>query len=245
MEDSTGALFGEGEVRITRMDHYFPKNNTEVIPSLGHEQAMAHTYGYISSCYIQGNASDFLEMQMTGSMEVGSYMTFNMIDHWRYMFYESNPTARGTFYTNRTVNVTWLCSAYDVVEGGDGRSNNIVYDDAGQRLPFFVGETGPAATTYITETEEVCGPRCARVWAFQTAISERDVLPSLYDCNITVGDVANAQLEEHVLPDLQARLAAGAIGLEGFQHENTTRQWVRYHDKCVLKPSRSSSDRER
>ena len=209
------------------------KNDTETTPTLASEQAMAHYFGYVSTSYVTGNASDFDVQYMKGEIDPGIYMTFNMADHWRYLFYESNPEMVGTHYTNRTVNVTWHCSGYDVVEGGDGRSTTVVYRDGDRTVPFFVGQTGPRATTFITETAEVCGPRCAQVWAFQTENSEREMIPSLYECNVTVGPVSNQFRPEHALPDLQARLAAGAIGLEGFDRENTTRQWVRYHPKCV------------
>lgn len=233
MDDASGALVEPGDVRIAKMDHYYPKNNTAEIPSLGGEQATVHNYGYISSSYLQGNVSDLLEILDVGVAGSGTFLTYNLVDHWVYQYYEANTKLRANYYTNRTVNVTWLCSAYDVVDGGDGSTNDITYLDGDQRVPFFVGQGGPAATTYITETQEVCGPRCARVWAFQSAISAMGILPTLYDCNITVSNVSNAYQPEHLIPDMQARLAAGSIGLEGFQRPNTTRQWVRYHDKWV------------
>ena len=213
------------------MDHYYSKNNSAEVPSIGDEQVTAHKYGYMSSGYIQGNASDLVSNINQGNVDTGLFLTFNMVDHWAYIFYESNPSSKANFYTSRTINATWLCSGYEVVVGGDGSTTDITYLDGDRRIPFFVGETGPGATTYITETAEVCGPRCARVWAYQAALPRADVLPTLYDCNITISNVSNTYLPEHVIPDLQARLAAGAIGLEGFQHENSTRQWVRYHDK--------------
>lgn len=234
MEDSQGTLVTNGPVRIIMMDHYYPKNDSETIPSLGAEQSAAHTFGYISSSYKQGNASDFDQLRGQGVSELAEFISFNMVDHWAYLYFDSNPTTHATFYTSRTVNATWLCAGYDVVQGGDGSTVDIVYLDGGVRRPFFVGETGPGATTYMTETEEVCGPRCARVWAFQTEILQSEVKPSLYDCNVTVSQVSDMYLPEHSIPDLQARIAAGSIGLEGFQHRNTTRQWVRYRDKYVV-----------
>ena len=208
-------------------------NNTEETLSLASEQATAHYFGYISSSYATGNASELEAQHSSGRVDPGMFLTFNMADRWLYMFYETNPYSTGTYYTNRTVDFTWHCSGYDVVEGGDGRSNTIVYRDGDRTVPFFVGTTGPRATTFITETAEVCGPRCAQVWVFQAENAEREMITSLYECNITVGTVENQYRPEHSIPDLQARLAAGAIGLEGFDHENTTRQWNRYHPKCV------------
>jgi hypothetical protein len=235
VEDSIYSVLSQGDVRIKHFDHFYPTNRTDTIPSLGAEQARAHYYGYISPSYVHGNASHYQELVRDRALKWGvQYLMYNMVDHWTFVFIEENPNVFSDYSTDRVANVTWLCSGYDVVAGGNGLSSNVRYLDGDTIRPFFVGETGPGATTYITETAEVCGPRCTRVFVFQSEIQSTGTRPSLYDCNITISNVSNRHIPEHDLPDMQARIAAGAIGLEGFQHANTTRQWVRYHSKFVL-----------
>ena len=234
--NSTGTIYVPGTIQISKLDHYYPKNNSAVIPSLGAEQAQAHMYGFVTSTYNLGNASDLVASQESGRNAPAGYLTYDLVDHWVAQFTETNPDSKQLFYTNRTANSSWLCTSYDVLTGQDGDRTNITYHDGEQIRSFDVGETGPEATTYITETEVVCGPRCAQVWAFQTQIPEMGILPTLYQCNITISNVSNPYHPEHILPDMQARIAAGAIGLDGFQHDNTTKQWVRYHAGYVNKP---------
>lgn len=242
LQDSAGAIYEPGKiVSIVRLDHYYPKNESEVLPSLGGEQATAHMYGFISNTYKLGNASDFTASLKTGrGAPANGFLMYDLVDHWVAQLSENNPAVDQTFYTNRTVNSTWLCTSYEVIEGEKGDMTNITYRDGDTIRSFDVGETGPGATTYITETEEVCGPRCARVWAFQSKIEDKSIPATFYDCNITMSNVSNPTLPEHILPDMQARIAAGAIGLDGFPHENTTKQWVRFHEGYVfkVKPSR-------
>lgn len=150
---------------------------------------------------------------------------------WLYQFYEiaSEPTTNASFlYTNRTLNTTWDCRDYNILSGADGRSTNITYDDAGRETAFDVREAAPNATTYISDTNQLCGERCARVWAFQTVkMNYSTETPSqmtaarLYDCNISVSKVDNAYLPEHELGDRQARIAAGAIARRGLPSNGT------------------------
>lgn len=241
LQDSPGAIYEPGIVSIIRLDH-FSQKETEAVPSLSSEQATAHMYGSVSNTYDLGNASDFAASLKTGrGAPTAAFLTFDLVDHWVAQLSEINTDTDQAFYTNRTINSTWLCTAYEVVKGGDGDTTNITYRAGDTDHYFDVGETGPAATTYIAETEEVCGPRCARVWAFQAKVKEKNVPSTLYDCNITISNVSNPALPEHILPDMQARIAAGAIGLDGFHHENTTKQWVRFHDGYVFEENQPGS----
>lgn len=174
-------------------------------------------------------------------------LTFDFIydfdDHWVYQFYEipkSIETAATIFYTNRTINVTWACRDYNVVEGGDGMSINITYDDNGDRMSLPVGSPEPNSTTYIIDTNVTCGTRCARVWGFQatkvrneTGINSQVSGPRLFDCNITISGTDNAYLDAHQLDDDRARLAASAIGRQDNPNASTSLQWRRYPEGCV------------
>lgn len=56
---------------------------------------------------------------------------------------------------------------------------------------------------------ETCGSRCGFINVFQAS----DTTPQFYQCNITVGEVANASLPEHQVNDTFAQLAARSIAL--------------------------------
>ncbi|KAI9810440.1 MAG: hypothetical protein M1826_003609 [Phylliscum demangeonii] len=246
-QGSTGSIIVPGTVQVLKLDHFYPKNDSTVVPNMDAEQATAHTYGIVSNTYLAGNATDLATSLIISRVTVGGFLTYNLVDHWVTQFAEKNPgETTSQFYTNRTANATWTCTSYPVVEGVDGDRTEITYlDGDGGNATFNVGETGPTATTYITETEDVCGPRCARVWTFQTRIPDNGTLPMLFDCNITMSEVAHAYLPDHLLPDKQAQIAAGAIGLNGFQHPNTQRQWNRFHagDNWAGTSSNSANDR--
>ncbi|KAH0555835.1 hypothetical protein GP486_006222 [Trichoglossum hirsutum] len=122
---------------------------------------------------------------------------------------------------------TAKCASYSVIQGSDGTSTNITYLYGNASRSLFVRYASPGATTYITDTDVVCGPRCARVWVFQSLQPASGVTSlSVMDCNVTVTDVENASLPQHEVPDEQARIAAGAIGLEGVAHENDSKQFA-------------------
>lgn len=162
---------------------------------------------------------------------------YDFDDHWVYQFYEiasQVETLASYYYSDRTVNVTWSCREYNVIEGGDGRSSNITYDNNGNTTSFNVGNPEPNSITYLTNTDVTCGPRCEQVWAFQTSKMDSENLQvfsaRLFQCYVNVTPVGNVRRDEHVLPDEQARFAASAIARQGFPNDGTSWQWQRYPD---------------
>jgi len=140
---------------------------------------------------------------------------------WIFVFLDSAPQSLGTkgtsVYTNRTVNSTWSCQSWPVIQGGNGTVTNltVLQDASGGRalnvtLPF-VG--GTDQTTFLTAPNVTCGPGCSVVEAFEASLTQ----PWYYKCNITVGEVMNATLHpEHDVGPTLRNMASAAIALQGY-----------------------------
>lgn len=78
-----------------------------------------------------------------------------------------------------------------------------------------------------------CGPRCAIVYGVSLE-ENRPNKAILINCNITVLHVRNAPNASYEMSDRVARLAAGAIGLDGtrkFKTNRTVYQYSRYNNR--------------
>ena len=149
--------------------------------------------------------------------------------------------------TSRTINVTWAnCYQWPVIAGagGDNSSQLVTYilsEDPYQTTTQRVDITGQNTTTYIYPAfRALCNskdPRCAKLMAFQEPVENAN--PCMYECEITVGQVQNADPSQRnqSISDVQAGYAAAAAGLSGFGttedrfndgHNITNYQFQRY-----------------
>ena len=120
--------------------------------------------------------------------------------------------------TSRSIDAQATCHRWPVTKGGDGQTAAITIGDGQGRdirevnLPLAGGTD---QTTFITEATDDCGPSCRAVWAFEafSAITNKSWY---YQCNITIGDVANATQPEHRASANLTALASGAIALQGY-----------------------------
>lgn len=136
---------------------------------------------------------------------------------WTFVFLDQHKTDRGDFsiYTDRSINTTWNCQSWIVVQGGNGTLNEITAlgDANGRTFPVSLPTTsGPDQTTYFTDPNATCGPGCSIVEAFEASLLES----WYYQCNITVGTVQNATLPEHEIGGSLRNMAAGGIALKGY-----------------------------
>ena len=233
VDSAAATVLKPGQVSIPLMDHFYSAaNSTFPLPDPGTEQATAHSYGYVSAAYPVGYPDTFNPEPDSSYLSTGAILTFELDNLWLYQFRESDWSQSFFTYTNRTVNVTWACGSFDVLSGADGNSPNITFNPGSANRTLQIGLNGPGATTYVTETEAFCGPRCSIVWAFQAIVPESDLrTASLTQCNITVSGVTNAYLPQHAVSDGLAQIAAGAIGLDGFDQDLQPRtQATRFHD---------------
>ena len=131
----------------------------------------------------------------------------------------------GAFYSNRVITGYSTCNVYNMVQGGDGSTQQIKYlqNNTMQVQTFQLIE--PKSTTYYTSPDlGTCGPRCANVYAFENTGKNG----FYYECEVYIGTVTNATNSSLQVPDHIAKLAAGAIALQGYQASDYAAQYQRY-----------------
>lgn len=142
-------------------------------------------------------------------------------NYWQYDFLEAPPTTNiywsissssSQVYTNRTINATYSCVSYTVEPAsGIGSSSTIdvfLNGNAAPAAKVTVPSVAPNETTFYLGNG-TCGPRCGFINVFQAS----NFSPQFYQCNITISEVANAWLPEHLVNDTFAQLAARSIAL--------------------------------
>ena len=151
-----------------------------------------------------------------------------------YRFIDHNPEDwDSNVISDRTITTNATCKKYKVTLGGyagfdDSPSDGWVsyIDDSGDTQSLSVPDavTATDATTWMAQNVTTCGPRCATLWALQSAGNDSYVPhPQLWQCNNTVSHVNEWQTYgsaiDYDLPDAQARIFGGALGWTGI---NTT-----------------------
>jgi len=115
-------------------------------------------------------------------------------------------------YTNRTINSTFVCASYTVDPVTGNGSSSLV--------DVFLNGTNEPSTTITVPSVAInestffvdngtCGSRCGFISIFQASFTT----PQFYQCNITISEVGNASLPEHLVNDTFAQLAARSIAL--------------------------------
>jgi hypothetical protein len=147
----------------------------------------------------------------------------SLIDYWesstyfQYVFTESPADSNsiiGEFYSNRFITTSSLCEVFPVTENLDGSSLTLHYVENGTTQEIEFQTLRPNSTTYYTSPNiQDCGPRCASVYALENS----GAALFYYKCQVNVSEVANATLPEQMVSDDNARMAAGAIALQGYQ----------------------------
>ena len=169
--------------------------------------------------------------------------------------------------SGRYLNVTVRCTQYPIVVGGSGNTAYIGYTaEDGHMVTEYVGTASDAGTTtYISDTNSTCGPRCTNVKVFQPATNTTadgqnndnfDAFGGATNatftvCNSTMGTVVLNAIPDYGkvqapnsafdLPDLQARMLAGAIGFTGvaFANQSITSELSTYNQGNSFAPSDS------
>jgi hypothetical protein len=131
--------------------------------------------------------------------------------------------------SQRTVNATATCTELNITYGGyagfqtdddDLREYLAWIAQDGTPRQYIVSQVATGATTWMANMSADCGPRCYQVYALQTADNDTVPRPRLWDCASNVSTVDGLEnyddLPEYEIPDIQASLFAGSIGLSGF-----------------------------
>ena len=134
--------------------------------------------------------------------------------------------------TGRWVNSTAACNAYPVIKDFE-TEGSVVYLEGGQNQTAFVYEYSYGGMTYISDTNSTCGDRCTNINAFQPMLIGDNQADSIgvsqffkcYNIISEVYDVPSEHAEVYGLPELQARMLAGAIGWQSGYYINDTQQY--------------------
>ncbi|KAH9206926.1 hypothetical protein DL95DRAFT_374802 [Leptodontidium sp. 2 PMI_412] len=194
-------------------------------------QLAAHTYGELglafSSTILNYSDTDVLPIDYL-SFRDSDPIYFKATDYFQYVFEEtaaSNDSKLDYFYSNRSIVTTSSCNVYPVIDNLNGSSQTFQVEQDGFVHTQYFQSIGPNSTTYLTSPDHGdCGSRCANVYAYET----NGTAGFFYMCNITVSDVYNASILEHRVSDTNAKMAASAIALQGYQSEVNYNQSQRY-----------------
>jgi hypothetical protein len=146
----------------------------------------------------------------------------------QYVFQETtadNASSMGYFYSTRSIVATSNCIVYEVGDNFNVTSQSFQIEKDGELQTQNFASIAPKSTTYLTSSKGLdCGPRCANVCAFENSGSKS----WYYKCNITISEVSNATHNEQRVSDSTAKMAAGAIALQGYQDQIQDSQYQRF-----------------
>jgi hypothetical protein len=149
----------------------------------------------------------------------------------QYVFQETtadNTSAMGYFYSTRSIVATSECMVYKVEDNLNRSSQSFQIEKDGKLQTQNFSSIARNSTTYLTSPNGLdCGPRCANVCAFENSGSKG----WYYECNITISEVSNTTYNEQRVSDATAKMAAGAIALQGYQAQVQDSQYQRYPEQ--------------
>ena len=139
--------------------------------------------------------------------------------------------------SKRTVLTSAQCDQFKVLSGGDSTENDhVIYFDTNlqQNVTQRVYSYALGCSTYMSNVNRTCGPRCTNVNVLVTADNQTGSVPFplWFSCNNRVSQVTNVddydEPTKYMLPDEQARAWTGAIGFNGIYWNGTGLQFVVY-----------------
>ena len=146
----------------------------------------------------------------------------------QYVFQETtadSTSTMGYFYSNRSIVATSNCIVYKVGDNLTDSSTSFHIEKDGELRTQKFASIALNSTTYLTSSNGLdCGPRCANVCAFENSDSKS----WYYECNITVSEVSNATHKDQRVSDSTAKMASGAIALQGYQAQIQGSQYQRF-----------------
>jgi len=155
-----------------------------------------------------------------------NYFAIPNSTYFQYVFQETDINSiMGYFYSNRSITTTSNCTVYSVTDNLNGSSQSFEFEKDGLIHTQNFSSIAPNSTTFLTDFNQGdCGPRCANVCAYENNGNKG----WYYECTITVSKVSNAVVPEHRVSDPNAKMAAAAIALQGYQAENQDTQYQRF-----------------
>ena len=128
----------------------------------------------------------------------------------QFIFSEYGPDGSAV-YTDRTLNISYICDANQVTAGGNGSSNEIEVVNVGK---VYVSHAVPETISYFTNANNQCGDnqRCSVVEAFEASSDD----PWYYSCNITLDKTQNDPHDLSFISDQMAYIATSSIAQMGY-----------------------------
>jgi hypothetical protein len=197
---------------------------TQVHNSKGAQQYTANSYGNMALSLIYDSSSNIPPPGRLWSTNSADFFQSEDGETWEFVFIDSSASDPGyggslggpsAVFTNRTINSTYSCSSFAVIEGGNGTvANLIVQKDSNEDL-FNVSlptVAGMDSMTYFTDPDASCGDGCSIIEAFEAS----STISYYYNCSITVGTVMNATLPQHEVGIQLREMASAGIALQGY-----------------------------
>jgi hypothetical protein len=210
------------------------------------ELGAAYTYG------IQGQ--NYWVQPVTGDANLGYRQSIQADPAYpgysEYWFGDENPGDQFLeVMTGRYVSSVAACDAFPVINDYQ-TEGNVVYVEGGQNQTAFVYEHAPGGMTYISDTNSTCGGRCTNINVFQPMLISDNQADSIdfaqfFKCNNNISEVfyvSPEHAEVYGLPDLQARMLAGAIGWQGVYYINNTQQYRLFSPNTPQAPQQAATE---
>jgi hypothetical protein len=154
---------------------------------------------------------------------------FSGPDYFQYFFMESSANSDSNsnpikFYSNRSIKTWGSCFTYPVLDNVNGTSQKFTVEKDGRSYSPDFESIGPNSTTYYTQLDMTCGDRCKEICAYEN----NGAAAFYYECNITVSTVSNVTYPSQNVSVANALMAAGAIGLQGYQQYSGSQPTSQY-----------------
>jgi hypothetical protein len=191
----------------------------------------AHTYGLRGQDFSLLAVASPLNASENWTATATIHTNDDEFSYMLYRFINTNPYNSTYRPSASTVNASTKCNAYSVTgyENASDKAQKLpgilyYYDD---NESLYVPEQSAHSVTYISiyNDTEICGPRCARGYAFSAgpdtdSTEQRTSIAHdiIYECNSTITSITNLTSDDanYTLSDYSAFLIAGAIGWSGY-----------------------------
>ncbi|KAH8746190.1 hypothetical protein BGZ57DRAFT_777929, partial [Hyaloscypha finlandica] len=202
------------------------------VAMIGFTYALNNAYGEMALAWAMGNLTKDAKVTPPTPLSAAGSNPFAYLatpDYFQYFFMESSansdPNSNNiSFYSNRSIKTTGSCITYPVHDNVNGSSQSFTFEKDGETFDRDFQSIGPNSTTYYTQQNMECGPRCKELCAYEN----NGVAAFYHECNVTVSTVSNVSYPSQNVSDKNALMAAGAIGLQGYQQYSNSRPMSQY-----------------
>ncbi|KAH6714745.1 hypothetical protein BKA61DRAFT_517997, partial [Leptodontidium sp. MPI-SDFR-AT-0119] len=230
---STVATTRNGTVQTPDLSQIYPElNSTTNSQTIGAQQYAANNFGIIALSF-PNNWTDSKEIPQPETLWTPVSNTIfyaTDLESLLTVVLDFSSDYQIAIFTNRTINSTWSCKSYIVLDGGNGSSHDVqilLNTNKSTTSKYVPITAGLDQATFMTDPDKNdCGSGCSTVEAFESSATQA----WWYTCNITISNTTNAMRPEHFVGQSLAKMAASAIALQGYRisGQNTTTQYQYY-----------------